>query len=166
MVLRPDAVRARPREAARQTALVFRIAILATIPIGLVMIIAAPFLCVTLLGDEFHGSIVQLRVLVPGALGMVSMKLLANVLTAQRKPMLANSAIAVAFVATIALDLLLIPSHGGLGAAIASTIAYLAGGIAVAVIFIRVLDARPRDLMPRLSDIGKLTLRLRSGASP
>ena len=166
MVLRPDAVRATPREAARQTALAFRIAILATIPIGLVMIIAAPFLCVTLLGDEFHGSIVQLRVLVPGALGMVSMKLLANVLTAQRKPMLANSAIAVAFVATIALDLLLIPSHGGLGAAIASTIAYLAGGIAVAVIFIRALDARPRDLMPRPSDIGKLKLRLRSGTSP
>ena len=119
----------------------------------------------TLLGDEFHGSIVQLRVLVPGALGMVALKLLANVLTAQRKPMLANGAIAVAFAATIALDLLLIPSHGGLGAAIASTIAYLAGGLAVAVIFVRALDARLGDLIPRFSDIGRLTLRLRSSAS-
>jgi len=80
--------------------------------------------------------------------------------------MLANSAIAVAFVATIALDLLLIPSHGGLGAAIASTIAYLAGGIAVAVIFVRALDARFGDLVPRVSDVRKLTLRLRSSTSP
>ena len=165
MVLRPDAVRATPRDAARRTAVVFRIAILATIPAGLVIIIAAPFLCVTLLGDEFHGSIVELRVLVPGALGMVALKLLANVLTAQRKPMLANGAIAVAFAATIALDLLLIPSHGGLGAAIASTIAYLAGGLAVAVIFVRALDARLGDLIPRFSDISRLTLRLRSSAS-
>ena len=49
---------------------------------------------------------------------------------------------ALAFVVTIALDLLLIPSHGGLGAALASTIAYLAGGLAVAVIFVRVLGVR------------------------
>jgi O-antigen/teichoic acid export membrane protein len=166
MVLRPDAVRATPRDAARQTAVVFRMAILATVPIGLVMVVAAPFLCVTLLGDEFHSSVTQLRVLVPGALGMVALKLLANVLTAQRKPMLANAAIAVAFAATIALDLLLIPNHGGLGAAVASTIAYLAGGLAVVWIFVRTLDIRLADLVPRISDIGRLSLRLRSPASP
>jgi O-antigen/teichoic acid export membrane protein len=166
MVLRPDAVRASPREAARRTAAVFRLAILATVPIGLVMILAAPVLCVTLLGDEFDGSVAQLRVLVPGALGMVALKLLANVLTAQRKPMLANVAIAVAFATTIALDLVLIPDHGGLGAAVASTVAYLAGGLAVAVIFVRALDARMADLVPRLSDLGRVSLRLRSSASP
>jgi O-antigen/teichoic acid export membrane protein len=166
MVLRPDAVRATPREAARQTAVVFRIAILATVPIGLVMILAAPFLCVTLLGDEFGDSVAQLRVLVPGALGMVALKLLANVLTAQRKPMLANVAIAIAFATTIALDLLLIPDHGGLGAAVASTVAYLAGGLAVAVIFVRALDTRLADLVPRLSDLRRVSLRLRSSASP
>ena len=166
MVLRPDAVRARPQDAARQTAVVFRIAILATVLIGLVMIVAAPFLCVTLLGDEFSGSVAQLRVLIPGALGMVALKLLANVLTAQRKPMLANVAIAVAFAATIALDLLLIPAHGGLGAAVASTIAYLAGGLAVAVIFSRALATPLADLIPRLSDLRRVSLRLRSSASP
>jgi O-antigen/teichoic acid export membrane protein len=165
MVLRPDAVRATPREAGRQTAIVFRIAILLTVPLALGLIIAAPFLCVTLLGDEFSGSVDQLRVLVPGAFGMVALKLLANMLTAQRKPMLANAAIAIAFAATIALDLLLIPSHGGLGAALASTIAYLAGGLAVAVIFVRALGVRPADLVPRPRDVGRLSVRLRSLAS-
>jgi O-antigen/teichoic acid export membrane protein len=166
MVLRPDAVRATPREAGRQTAIVFRIAILLTAPLALALVIAAPFLCVTLLGDEFHGSIDQLRVLVPGAFGMVALKLLANMLTAQRKPMLANAALAMAFAVTIALDLLLIPSHGGLGAAIASTTAYLAGGFAVAVIFVRALGVRAADLVPRPRDIGRLSVGLRSLASP
>jgi O-antigen/teichoic acid export membrane protein len=162
MVLRPDAVRATPREAGRQAAVVFRIAIIVTIPLALAMIVLAPFLCVTILGDEFQDSIVQLRVLVPGALGMVALKVLANVLTAQRKPMLANGAIAVAFVATIALDLALIPAYGGLGAAVASTLAYLAGGLAVALIFVRALDLRLAELAPRISDLGRLSLRVRS----
>ena len=62
-----------------------------------------------------------------------AMKLFGNALTAQRQPMLANAALAIAFGATIGLDLLLIPRYGGVGAAWASTLAYTAGGIAVAV---------------------------------
>ena len=70
------------------------------------------------------------------------MKLFGNALTAQRQPMLANAALAIAFGATIGLDLLLIPRYGGVGAAWASTLAYTAGGIAVAVIFSRALRVR------------------------
>ena len=72
------------------------------------------------------------------------MKLFGNALTAQRQPMLANAALAIAFGATIGLDLLLIPRYGGVGAAWASTLAYTAGGIAVAVIFSRALRAGSR----------------------
>lgn len=160
MVLRPDVVRASPQDAGRQSALVFRAAILLTIPLGLALVVAAPFLCVTLLGDEFQGSIAPLRVLVPGAFGMVALKLLANVLTAQGKPMLGNAAIAVAFAATIGLDLVLIPAYGSIGAAVASTLAYTAGGIAVAVIFARTLDVPLRDLVPRRSDFRRFSATL------
>jgi O-antigen/teichoic acid export membrane protein len=156
MVLRPDVVRASPRDAGRQSAIAFRAAILLTIPLGLGLVVAAPFLCVTLLGDEFQGSIAPLRVLVPGAFGMVALKLLANVLTAQGKPMFANAAIAVAFAATIALDIVLIPAYGSIGAAVDSTLAYTAGGIAVAVIFARTLDTPLRELWPRRSDVRRL----------
>jgi Na+-driven multidrug efflux pump len=92
---------------------------------------------------------------------MVGLKLLGNALSAQRKPMLANAALAVAFATTIALDIALIPGHGGLGAAIASTIAYTAGGAAVAVIFTRTLRGRIRDLWPRRHDLAALAAALR-----
>ena len=64
----------------------------------------------------------------------MALKLLGNALIAQGKPMRANIGVGVAFVTTIALDLLLIPDHGGIGAAIASTAAYTLGGATIAVV--------------------------------
>jgi O-antigen/teichoic acid export membrane protein len=160
MVMRPDVVRASPNEALRRSTRVFRIAILLTIPLVAALILAAPILCVTVFGDRFRGSIDDLRLLAPGAFGMVALKLLANSLTAQRKPMLGNAAIGVAFVATIVLDVLLIPAHGGAGAALASTIAYTAGGIAVAGIFARTLGGRLADFSPRRADVVEFSRRV------
>ena len=77
-----------------------------TVPVVAVLILAAPILCVTIFGDSFAGSINDLRLLAPGAFGIIALKLLANSLTAQRKPMLGNLAVAVAFAATVVLDLL------------------------------------------------------------
>ncbi len=165
MVIRPDVVRASRAEAARRTAMVFRVAVIVTVPLVAALIIAAPILCVTVFGDRFPGSIADLRLLAPGAFGIIALKLLANSLTAQRRPMLGNIAVAVAFAATVALDLLLIPRHGGAGAAAASTIAYSAGGLAVAIIFSRALGTRLRDLVPRpVGDTRTLLGRLRAAS--
>jgi O-antigen/teichoic acid export membrane protein len=163
MVIRPDVVRASRVEAARRTATVFRFAIIVTAPVVAALILAAPILCVTVFGDRFRGSIGDLRLLAPGAFGIIALKLLANSLTAQRKPMLGNVAVAVAFAATIALDLLLIPRYGGAGAAAASTVAYSVGGVAVAVIFSRALGAHLRELIPRpITDTRSVVGRLRA----
>ena len=79
MVLRPDAVRATPQEAGRQTAIVFRVAILLTAPTGARPRHCRPVpVCHTPRRRFFRGSIDQLRVLVPGAFGMVALKLLAE----------------------------------------------------------------------------------------
>jgi O-antigen/teichoic acid export membrane protein len=155
-VQRPDLVRATRREAARVGALVFRAAMLLTIVVGAGMIVAAPFLTVTIFGESFEGSIDDLRVLVAGALGVGALKLLGNALTAQRFPVHASVAIGLGFVATIILDIVLIPPYGGLGAALASALAYTAGGIAVAVIFARTLGGRLRDLVPRGTELAWL----------
>jgi O-antigen/teichoic acid export membrane protein len=153
MVQRPDLVRASRGEAVRQAATIFRMAVLLTVPLTALLILAAPFLCVTLFGDEFRGSIDDLRLLAPGAFGILALKLLGNALTAQRKPMLATASSAISFVALVALAALLIPGLGDRGAAVASTLAYTAGGIAVAVVFTRALGARLEDLVPRRGDL-------------
>jgi O-antigen/teichoic acid export membrane protein len=155
-VQRPDLVRAGEGEAASRAAVVFRTAILATIPLALIMVLAAPILCTVIFPDTFRGSIDDLRVLALGGFGIVALKLLGNALTARGRPLLATAGVGVAFVLTIVLDAILIPEHGGLGAAIASTVAYSAGGLAIVVIFLRALGGRPRDLGPRPGDAADL----------
>lgn len=152
-VQRPDLVRSRPREAARQAARVLRVALLATAFFAAVLIVAAPFLCETIFGERFAGSVDDLRLLALGGFGIATLKLLGQTLTAQRKPMLETAAIGVAFLLGLALDLALIPTYGGAGAAVAATAAYTAGGAAVTVIFLRALGGRALELVPRPTDV-------------
>jgi O-antigen/teichoic acid export membrane protein len=155
-VLRPDMVRAERQAAGARAAYVFRMALLLTAPAVLVLVIAAPFLCVTVFGSDFQGSIDDLRVLAPGAFGIVALKVLANALVAQRRPLLSSAAVGVAFVLTVGLDLLLIPGHGGVGAATASTVAYTAGGAAAVVLFVRALGVPLATVVPRPADVRDL----------
>lgn len=161
-VQRPDLVRLGRSSAAREAAKAFRACMIVTLPLMAALIVAAPFLCLTLFGAGFRPSIEQLRILAIGAVGIAALKLFGNTLTAQGKPMLETAAVSGAFVMTLGLDIALIPAHGGLGASIASTIAYSAGGIAAAVLFVRALQGHLSDLIPRRSDVGALW---RSGLS-
>ncbi|HSC90991.1 MAG TPA: oligosaccharide flippase family protein [Gaiellaceae bacterium] len=161
-VQRADLVRASAREAARSAAAGFRAAVLATIPLAIGLLVAAPVLCVTVFGEEFRGSIDPLRVLVPGAFGIVALKVLGEAMTAQRRPLREAAAIAVAFVVIVALDILLIPEHGALGAAVASTVAYLAGGLTIVLLFSRGFDFPAARLVPRGNELPWFWSKLRA----
>jgi O-antigen/teichoic acid export membrane protein len=152
-VQRPDLVRARLREAARQAARIFRVAILLTAVCALAMIAAAPFLCATVFGEEFRGSVDDLRVLVAGAFGVVAVKLFGNALVARRRPGLQSVGVGAGFVCTVVLDIVLIPPLGGLGAALASTLAYSAAGAVMGAMFVRALGAGPSELLPRIGEL-------------
>jgi O-antigen/teichoic acid export membrane protein len=117
------------------------------------MIALAPFLCTVVFGEPFRDSVGQLRVLVLGAFGIVAVKLLGNALVARGRPGLQSVAVGIGFLGTVVLDVLLIPPYAGMGAAIASSAAYTAAGAAMAVIFVRLLAPRYRDLVPRGSDV-------------
>jgi O-antigen/teichoic acid export membrane protein len=164
-VQRPDLVRAARDRAAYQAALVFRTVALMTGVAALILIVLAPFFCVTIFGEDFRGSVDDLRILALGAVGVTALKLLGNALTAQQRPGLASTAIGAGFVATIVLDIILIPPFGGAGAASASTIAYLAGGIAIGVLFTRAVGGRFVDLLPRTADLKWLWRNARHVAS-
>jgi O-antigen/teichoic acid export membrane protein len=152
-VQRPDLVRARRIPAGAQAARAFRLAALATAVLVCLLLVLAPFLCTTVFGSSFRGSVVDLRVLAVGAFGVVATKVFGNALIAQGKPLLEAIAVVAAFGATLVLDLLLIPAHGGLGAAIASTAAYSAGGLVVAWIASRTLGFATRTIAPSRADL-------------
>jgi O-antigen/teichoic acid export membrane protein len=160
-VQRPDLVRAAREEAARLAARVFRAAILITALFGLVMFAAAPILCVVIFGDEFRDSVGMLRILVVASLGVTAIKLLGSALVARGSPGLQSLAIGAGFVCSVALDIALIPPFGGTGAAVAAALAHTAAGLVVATIFIRTLDARASDLVPRTGDVAWFVGRLR-----
>ena len=163
LVQRPDLVRATPEEAARRATRIVRVALLMAVAATAGLVVAAPVLCATIFGEAFEGSVDDLRVLALGACGIVVLDLLRNALVAQRKPLPASAAIGVAFTVTIALNVVLVPAYGGLGAAIATAAAYTAGGVAVALIFIRTMPARLPDLVPRGGDAVWLWGHVRSG---
>jgi O-antigen/teichoic acid export membrane protein len=155
-VQRPDLVRATRREAGRLAAAIFRAAILVSAAAAVALVVLAPVLCNVLAGDDFAGSVDDLRVLVVGTCGILALQLLGSALTAQQRPELETAATGVALVATIVLDLLLIPPFGGLGAAAASAGAYTAGGVAAVLLASRTLGVRGRELIPRDADAGSL----------
>lgn len=153
-IQRPDLVRARtPETAAGIAARVLRRAMFLAVAAGAGLFLAAPVLCETIFGQEFTSSVDDLRILSLAAVGIVALELLTNALVAQNFPGRAAAAIGVAFVATISLDLLLIPSHGGLGAAIATTSAYTLGAVAAVYLFRKALRGKLRDLVPGLKDL-------------
>jgi O-antigen/teichoic acid export membrane protein len=162
-VQRPDLVRADRSAAARRASRVYRLAILLTAPMALGLIVAAPWLCTTIFGARFAGAVGELRVLALGAFGIVAVKLLAEALTAQRLPLLSSVPVALGLVCTVVLDALLIPHHGGMGAAVASTVAYTVAGIAACITFAGALGAGRRDLTPRVADLRTVRTALRRG---
>jgi O-antigen/teichoic acid export membrane protein len=163
-VQRPDLVRADERTAGEQAAQALRVVMLITAVLTAVVVVLAPFLCVTVFGPKFEGSIDDLRILAFGGFGIAALKMLGSALTAQGRPLRETASISLAFVTIVVLDILLIPSHGDLGAAVASTIAYSAGGFAVGAIFSRTLGTSLPDLIPRPSDVSWLIGRLRRSA--
>lgn len=163
IVQRPFLVRAAPNDAARQSALVFRAGILCTLPAAVAMIAAAPLLCTTIFGEDYAGAVDDLRLLTLGAFGVVAMQQLGGALTAKGEPLRASIGIGAAFLLTVALDVLLIPALGGAGAALASTIAYSVGGLAVTVLYLRYFGLSLRELVPRASELTALARRLPKG---
>jgi O-antigen/teichoic acid export membrane protein len=152
-VQRPDLVRAAGREASRLAARIFRAAIFVTAVFGLVMVVAAPILCVSIMGEEFRDSIGMLRILIIAAFGVAAIKLLGSALVARGRPGLQSLAIGAGFVCSVALDIALIPPFGGTGAALAAALAHTAAGLVVATIFVRTLEGSAADLIPRVGDV-------------
>jgi O-antigen/teichoic acid export membrane protein len=165
-VQRPYLVRSGPRDAVRQAVIAFRLAMLVTIVLMVSIVLAAPILCVTFFGEEFRGSIVELRVLVLGAAGMVALTIFGNTLVARGKPVLSSIALSAGFLCTLVLDILLIPPYAGIGAAVASAIAYTVAGLAMSLFFVRALGARARDLAPRVEDVRRLIGAMRRTREP
>ena len=124
VVLLPRVAAASPDRAASDTARLTRVTTLVTTLGAFAMALVAGPLIGSVYGPMYTGATPFLYLLLPGIVAYGAVKVLESYIAGIGRPKV-NLLIAVAaLVATVALDLLLIPILGGRGAAIASSVSY------------------------------------------
>lgn len=131
----------------RDLARSIRLSLWLTLGGALGLMLVAPLLFQLLFGPGFAGSATMTLWLLPGLILMVAFKLLNMDLAGKGKPYVSLCIMLPALLLNVALNYLLIPSLGGNGAAIASTISYSAAAIAMLATCSRMHGLRWRDLV-------------------
>jgi O-antigen/teichoic acid export membrane protein len=112
--------------------------LLYTVGIAVVVGALAPFLIPLLLGDDFRGAVRPLLLLLPGVVAYGPVSILVVFISIRcGRPRLSLLVSVIGLVVTAAASFVLIPRYGASGAAVASTIGYLAGGLAAWITFVR-----------------------------
>ena len=124
--------------AARLIARSARRALMLTAGVAVVVAAAAPLLVPLLFGEDFSDAVRPLWVLLPGVVAYAPVTVLVVYLSVRRgRPHLSLAVALVGLVVTAVGALVFIPPYGTTGAALASTIGYVAGGALAWVFFAR-----------------------------
>lgn len=106
------------------------------------LVLLAPLVVPFLYGSAFAAAVVPACILLIGLAGEGLSAVAVGYLYGHGRPGLASAATAAGVVVTVVLDVLLIPSLGIVGAAIASTAAYLSSTFACVALFVRMTQVR------------------------
>ena len=106
--------------------------------------LAAPSVIPLSLGHAFKGAARPLWFLLPGVVAYAPVTVLVVYLSVRRgRPMLSLAVSIVGMVVTLAAAVLLIPGHGAVGAALASTLGYAAGAALAWTFLVRLAQSPP-----------------------
>ena len=94
--------------------------------------------------------------LAAGAVGWTTSVVLSSALLGARASRLSSIGSVAALCVGIALDIVLIPSYGAIGAAIATTSGFVAAGIASAIAFSIRFNTPTREFVPGRADLAEL----------
>lgn len=156
-VLFPWIARMKKEEAAKFTSYVIRNIFFVTMIISLILVLFGRIIIVVLFGSAFEGSVFLMYVLLPGILALGITRILGAHFQGSGRPELGTLMVAFSFVETVVLDIILIPKIGALGAAIASTIAYITSALIGLIIFTKLWNVNIFNiLIPRWQEITKL----------
>jgi O-antigen/teichoic acid export membrane protein len=117
-------------------------ALLFTAGVAAVLAAVAPLAIPLVFGDAFERAVLPLALLLPGVVAYAPVAVLVVYLSVRRgRPRLSLVVSVVAGAATLALGLVLIPRSGVSGAAVASSLGYVAGAVLAWVFFLRLARA-------------------------
>ncbi len=135
-----------------QTLRTFRVLVVVTAAGGVAAVAGAPLIPL-LFGAAYDHSVVPYLWLLPGAVGYAASGVFSSALLSSSHPARSSIGPLVALVSGIVLDLVLIPSFGASGAAVAATAAFAAGGLASIVAYRKTEPFALRELIPRRADL-------------
>ena len=141
----------RDRERDRRTLLAVRWGVAATALGGAVLLAAAPALLPRLFGPAYAGAVPALRALLPGIVVFAAGSVLAGDFIGRGRAAWNTRAGLLTLAVNLAAGLLLIPAHGAVGAAWASSLAYAAGSLDMLRRFHRATGLPWRDHLHRIS---------------
>jgi O-antigen/teichoic acid export membrane protein len=127
-----------------------RLVVASSLALGACGIIFASPIVSLLLGAEFSDSVTPLRILLIGISGVALHQILSAGFAALGKQVLSSVLSVITLILVLLLDLALIPELGPTGAALASMIAYLVGGVLSLLTFLRGQPRSSREQFPSL----------------
>jgi len=153
MLYFPHVAGSEREESDRQVAMVSRVALLVTAIVGVALVPGAIVLITTLL-PAYLPALPALFVLLPGVVALSTTKIVYGYVTGIRMPAITSYINIFAFVLNIALNLILIPMYGIVGASASSMVSYTVSSLVFTMIAARLANARVRDFwIPRASDV-------------
>ncbi|HEX5621060.1 MAG TPA: oligosaccharide flippase family protein [Solirubrobacteraceae bacterium] len=166
--LLPVVARSDAAAGVERTLRVFRAVVVVTAAAVLVAAALGPLLLPLIFGQAYAGSVEPFLWLLPSAFGFAASAVFSNALLASGAPALSSLGPVVSLAVGVALDLMLMPTLGAVGAAIAASAALLIGGTVAVVAYGIRAGLRPAALIPRRADVELLASRAmrRAGARP
>lgn len=147
-----------------------RISFMLVFLLSIAIFIFIPFLLPWFYGAEFIKSVTIVKVILPGILIFVLVRILSSYFAGIGKPNIITYIFAPALLLNIILNFILIPKYGGIGAAIATNISYSAGAIALLTVYCKIAGTSFTEMFTyRNSDfkfatqIRKWVLKLNNG---
>lgn len=135
------------REMTTKTAQVMRINFLFCALGALVLFWVCPYFVRIVFGSEYVPSAPVIRYMLPGIVVMVIFKILNANLAGKGKPLVALKVFILALSVNILLNIILVPSKGIIGAALASTVSYCTAGILMILLFAKESNIRTADVV-------------------
>jgi O-antigen/teichoic acid export membrane protein len=143
-----------PATAIETTARVSRVVVVLVGLLCLVIMLVSQSLIALLYGQAYLPAAPALFLLLPGTWALSIGKILAIHLAGTGRPEIGTVGAIVSLVSTVLLDIILIPQLGIVGAALASSFAYSLSTLVILVVFLRVTELGPRDvLLLRRADV-------------
>jgi O-antigen/teichoic acid export membrane protein len=142
------------REAAGTIARAARHALVLSIVVAAALAVVAPLLVPVVFGPAFRASITPLLILLPGVVLFAPGSIFAIWFSLRLGRTRYSIGIALfSVVVTFVAAIVLIPSHGGNGAALATTLGYGLSMVLVCVFFVRTAPVRVGDFIPGRADL-------------